>query len=41
MASRDDKLLKRALCNLIKNAVEAMPDGGTLTFQARSQQGDP
>ena len=34
----DDKLLKRALSNLIKNAVEAMPEGGTLTFRAYAQK---
>ena len=33
------KLLKRALCNLMKNAVEAIPNGGKLTFQARSGEG--
>jgi signal transduction histidine kinase len=29
----DERLLKRALINLIKNSLEAMPDGGTLTLR--------
>jgi len=38
----DDKLLKRALSNLIKNAVEAMPEGGTIFVSARVSHGaDP
>jgi signal transduction histidine kinase len=32
-------MLKRALTNLIQNAVQAMPDGGTLKIQAEHQNG--
>lgn len=31
----DEKLMKSAILNLILNAVEAMPNGGTLTLQTR------
>ena len=34
-----DKLLQRALSNLIKNAVEAMPGGGDLILRAYAQNG--
>lgn len=33
----DDRLLKRVLSNLIKNSLEAMPDGGVLTIRAYTQ----
>jgi two-component system, sporulation sensor kinase E len=33
----DDQLLKRVLNNLIKNSLEAMPDGGVLTIRAYAQ----
>jgi signal transduction histidine kinase len=35
----DPELLHRALSNLISNAIEAMPEGGTLTLRAREQNG--
>jgi two-component system nitrogen regulation sensor histidine kinase NtrY len=33
----DSELLHRALSNLILNAIEAMPEGGTLTLRAKEQ----
>ncbi|HEY6012252.1 MAG TPA: ATP-binding protein [Nitrospirota bacterium] len=33
-ASLDEVLMRQAFTNLIQNAVEAMPDGGTLTIEA-------
>jgi two-component system sensor histidine kinase AtoS len=33
----DDRLFKRVLSNLIKNSLEAMPDGGVLTIRAYAQ----
>jgi signal transduction histidine kinase len=33
----DSNLLQRVLCNLVRNAVEAMQDGGELTVTARKQ----
>jgi signal transduction histidine kinase len=36
----DRNRLKQALWNLCKNAVEAMPQGGTLTLQAHSSGAD-
>jgi PAS domain S-box-containing protein len=38
--SVDEDVLKRALINLIKNAVEAMPDGGTLTITSKKSDGN-
>jgi PAS domain S-box-containing protein len=35
----DEGVLKRAFVNLIKNAVEAMPDGGTLTIAGKESNG--
>ena len=35
----DEKYLKQALLNIVKNAISAMPDGGVLTASSR-QQGD-
>ena len=34
----DEKLLKQALLNLIKNAEAAMPEGGTITVSSRRKQ---
>ncbi len=36
----DLSMLKRVLINLIQNAVQAMPDGGTLAIQARCENGE-
>ncbi len=38
--SADPRLLSQALLNLITNAVEAMPEGGTLTLAVRLRQKD-
>jgi two-component system sensor histidine kinase HydH len=35
----DRERLRQALCHLCKNAVEAMPQGGTLTFRASATEG--
>jgi len=35
----DPELLHRAVSNLILNAIEAMPNGGTLTLRTRQQEG--
>lgn len=32
----DEVLMKQALCNIIQNAVEAMPDGGRMSIEARA-----
>ena len=34
----DEVLMRQALTNLVQNAVEAMPDGGTLTVRLRSDR---
>jgi signal transduction histidine kinase len=36
----DPTLLKRILCNLINNAVQAMPNGGDLEIQAHRESGE-
>ena len=36
----DEKYMKQALLNIIKNAISAMPDGGTLTIETRQKGGD-
>jgi PAS domain S-box-containing protein len=36
--SVDEVLMRQALSNLFQNAVEAMPDGGTLTIEARTNR---
>jgi len=38
-ASLDEVVMRQALTNLIQNAVEAMPGGGTLSLSARESQG--
>ena len=35
-ASIDEVLMRQAVSNLLQNAVEAMPDGGTLTIEAQT-----
>ncbi|MBC7112699.1 MAG: ATP-binding protein [Candidatus Methanomethyliales bacterium] len=35
----DARLIARALVNLIFNAVQAMPNGGTLTLSAKVDEG--
>ncbi|GLB60007.1 ATP-binding protein [Cytobacillus sp. NCCP-133] len=35
----DEKLMKQVLINLVKNAIESMPDGGTITISAKMLQG--
>ncbi len=40
LISVDPDLIRQALLNIIRNALQAMPDGGTLTIQTRSEPGD-
>ncbi|MDH4162566.1 MAG: ATP-binding protein [Nitrospirota bacterium] len=35
----DEGLLRQAFCNLIQNAADAMPDGGTITLESRREGG--
>ena len=35
----DEKLMRKMMLHLIRNAVDAMPDGGTLTITVRHQKG--
>ena len=37
-ASVDEVLMRQAVSNLLQNAVEAMPDGGTLTIEAHANR---
>jgi two-component system, NtrC family, nitrogen regulation sensor histidine kinase NtrY len=39
LISADPELLHRAISNLVLNAMDAMPDGGTLTLQSKSRDG--
>ncbi len=39
-ASVDEVLMRQALANIIQNAVEAMPEGGTLTVRGKAQNRD-
>jgi signal transduction histidine kinase len=36
--SVDEVLMRQAVSNLLQNAVEAMPDGGTLTIEAQTNR---
>jgi PAS domain S-box-containing protein len=38
--SVDAGKMKRAIVNIVKNAIEAMPEGGTLTIRSRKLNGD-
>lgn len=37
MITGDEGLLRQAFCNLIQNAADAMPQGGTMTLEARKE----
>jgi two-component system, NtrC family, nitrogen regulation sensor histidine kinase NtrY len=39
MIAADPDLLRRALSNLVLNAMDAMPNGGTLTLRTRAEEG--
>jgi signal transduction histidine kinase len=39
LIAADSELLHRAISNLVLNAMDAMPDGGTLTLRSRGDDG--
>ncbi|UCF99091.1 MAG: HDOD domain-containing protein [Spirochaetaceae bacterium] len=41
LVSSDSNKLKQVFINLLKNAVEAMSDGGTISFDTRHREGEP
>jgi signal transduction histidine kinase len=35
----DEQLMRKMILHLVRNAIDAMPDGGTLTIAVREQRG--